>query len=402
MAVDHAHRQIGDCVADRRDDRTLVDEPALLVAPLFDRCLGFSAADATHTRGNLGGLPTLGNMLGKSRIGHQMPAIAPIDLRPDRRDEHGGVRQVPLPQQAHSFLQRPAGGDAECQRGFGGEILRQFTRTGARSGNGIVDITQQQARWLCRRTDGCSRQNRTGNRDKLLRIGIPTQRRAVATPVLRCLSPCLAVFQQMVDRGGEACRIAGVGNLAMVKAANDVRRTAMARGDDRQTVQRCFGQCQAIRLGQRRIDEHAAGLPGQRVKSAHIGLAMPLGQCQAPVKVVTIETLQQRADDLALLGLAAVRAIAQARHDHQIGARAQLRVSGIQIDQPGQVFLCHRTRNRQDHRLGRIAQERRDQGLGPGNVALVPSVERCARRYAMDARGAGGRIKHQLPFRFIA
>ena len=82
-----------------------------------------------------------------------------------------------------------------------------------------------------------------------------------------------------------------------------------------------------------------------------------------------VQPFEKAADHRALLRLAGVRPVAKACENDEIGALSQPCVGGEQVDQPVEVLLLDRPRDRQHHRPFGLAQEGRDQGARPRQIA---------------------------------
>ena len=214
--------------------------------------------------------------------------------------------------------------------------------------------------------------------------------------------PTHLVRQERIDTGRDIVRIGRLDEHAVLKLPDHIDRPPDAGGNDRQTVHRRLQDRQAKRLDQRRVHENTARSPRQRVEPAHLRLGMLTRPGRSAVQIEPIDCIDKLAHHLHLLRFAGFGGSAQSGQDDQIGAVAQVAMATEAFDERDEVFLPDRTRNGEDDRAFRVAEEGRDELrchallFDAGLPLLDPRLD--TPELLLPRRG----IRYQLPFALVS
>jgi hypothetical protein len=156
---------------------------------------------------------------------------------------------------------------------------------------------------------------------------------------------------------GDVLLVQRIDQDAVAAVLDDVDGAAVLGGDDGQAAGGGLDQRQPERLGQRRVDEDAAGGRRDLVQHRHLVGRGAWGRPRA-VEVVEVDQDQDVGQHLLRAAVEVADVVAVAGDDDQVGRPLQLLGFAIGLDQRGDVLALVRARQGQDDRLLRRCRKR--------------------------------------------
>ena len=168
------------------------------------------------------------------------------------------------------------------------------------------------------------------------------------------------VAQDSDQRVGHGPAIQWVDQETVAAVADDVHRTAVLGGNQRQSARGGFQQGQPEGLGQGRVDEDAAGPSDKAIDLGHLLGAMMLRRRDLAVEVVGVDGEQDVGQNGARALVEVADVVPVAGDDQQIGERLKLGRFAVGFEQSDDVLAVIGAGQRQDQRLVGVVQEALD------------------------------------------
>ena len=211
---------------------------------------GNRANDATH----LVAVPSVADLPLPGSVRQQAGAV--VELGPRRSDEKVGHPHLELLHEVERFVQISSGGDAKADFGVGRfEFLQQDSQGFVVAGERVIDVGHEYPVDACEFAAGpMDRLRAPHDLADLLhvagRVAIPGVVRVCSGEArLGPTAPTRRVTQSVLNRFADRVRIEGVDQESVVTGADDVLRTPVVCGHDREPRSGSLEQRQSERFG---------------------------------------------------------------------------------------------------------------------------------------------------------
>ena len=170
--------------------------------------------------------------------------------------------------------------------------------------------------------------------------------------------PAEVLVAQDTNQGvGHGPAIQGVDQEPVLAVADDVDRTAVLGGDQRQSACRGFQEGQSEGLGQGRIDKDASGTGDEPIDLGHLLGAMVFGGRNLAVEIVGVDGQQDVRQNGSRALVEVANIVSVAGDNQQVGECLELGRFAVGLEQCDDVLAVIGPGKSQNQRLGGLIQE---------------------------------------------